>query len=206
MDSALNSHAILRQGGRSPSGYHKRCNHSREKETCYLKGRNSRQICSYMIEIVSITNLSLYDVLLKVFGLIWDPEHCHGKGKIQHHLLKNKDTLTSQFQNCYITTQPIVAKYTKPKTMYTCLRRKAKKQQQTNCFKITVLTLNTSNLTPIFTSAYGNEITVDVKLQPFLISCYIANTSTLYSQRPSHYFRVSKRSNRFKPAAHALKL
>lgn len=91
---ALHLHAIPRQGGRSPSGYHKICDHSTEKEAFVITREQhslSGLICSYMIKnISSITDLSLYYVLFKVFCLIWDPEHSHRKGQIQHHLLKTQ--------------------------------------------------------------------------------------------------------------------
>lgn len=37
-----------------------------------------------MKNISSTTNLSLHDILFEILGLIWDPKHGHGKGKIQH--------------------------------------------------------------------------------------------------------------------------
>lgn len=45
-----------------------------------------------IVKCGSVTNLSLYDVLFKVLCLVGDPEHGHGEGKIQHHLLKDKSS------------------------------------------------------------------------------------------------------------------
>lgn len=119
----------------------------------------SRSLCSYMIKNVSsITDLSLYDVLLKILSLIWDPKHCHRKGQIQHHLLKTKTNWPASFKtvtSAYTHSLRWAGRRNQGRFTRVWGVRLKKNILNVNglCFKMFLLTLNTSNLTPIFTSA-----------------------------------------------------